>query len=466
MPFHTLKCYMDAVMSDTFDFRYDKRTTYLLKSNEAYVVPGEPPYRAVLAEKPYKAAGITLPGYTEVDAMPGSAGEFFVDYEYGYIYFHQDNKNAGILVTYYGMGSIVRAADVNRFAEFLNTVRPLMSALEVIALEPAGRMVRVREGSIHIHSNYIAFLRTNLLDFGPGGAHQLDALSLSYYAKVVVCVNYEEVAPQSADIEAWFSAYQGLEAPTADQTLLPDVPLEAIPIAVVRVQDDGSGSAGTIVDIESEHITDCRPLFTGGVWDHGGALGLSDDDHPQYLKKTGDTITGNISAGAGIMFDGRDLSEDGIVIDSLDTPAKLFDQIKQVDGSGSGLDADKLDGYHAETILSLGGGSQIITFYQEGDAIENETWLSGFLFQKNITVKAVMVLARSQPTNSNLEIAILKDSLEVITVTVTAGQYQGSVSALDISFLSNASLGIRSKAVGSGNPGGKYTVCVFYDIAE
>lgn len=466
MPFYTLKCYMDAVISDVFDLRHDKRITYALKSNEAYIVPEEPPYRIVLSEKPYKAAGVTIPGYTEVDSMPTSAGEFFVDYEYGYIYFHSDNANAGVLVTYYGMGSLVRAVDVNRFAEFLNTIRPLISALEVTALQPPRRMVRVREGSIHIHSNYIAFLKTNLLDFGPGGAYQLDALSPSYYAKVVVCVNYEEIAPQSTTIEAWFSVYQGPESPTADQAELPDVSLDAIPIAVIQVQDDGSGGAGTIVNIESCHIRDCRPLFTGGVWDHGCALGLSDDDHPQYLKKAGDKVTGNILADTGVKFDGRDLSEDGEVIDGLDTPAKVLGQIKQVDGAGSGLDADTLDGYHAEGLLALSGNSQIVTFYHEGDAIENETWLNGFLFQKNVTITSVMVLARSQPTNSELQIAVLKDGIEVITVSVPAGSYQGSVSGLDISFLSNSSLGLRSKAVGSGNPGGRYTVCVFYDIAE
>lgn len=33
----------------------------------------------------------------------------------------------------------------------------------------------------------------------------------------------------------------------------------------------------------------------GGGNDHGGLAGLTDDDHPQYLKKAGDTLTGALT---------------------------------------------------------------------------------------------------------------------------------------------------------------------------
>lgn len=36
-------------------------------------------------------------------------------------------------------------------------------------------------------------------------------------------------------------------------------------------------------------------LVSGGVTDHGALTGLEDDDHPQYVKKAGDTLTGNLT---------------------------------------------------------------------------------------------------------------------------------------------------------------------------
>jgi hypothetical protein len=34
---------------------------------------------------------------------------------------------------------------------------------------------------------------------------------------------------------------------------------------------------------------------SSGVTDHGNLTGLDDDDHPQYVKRTGDTVTGTIT---------------------------------------------------------------------------------------------------------------------------------------------------------------------------
>jgi len=49
---------------------------------------------------------------------------------------------------------------------------------------------------------------------------------------------------------------------------------------------------------------------TAVVFDHGALQGLGDDDHTQYLKSAGDTITGNISVDSGITIDGVDLDPD------------------------------------------------------------------------------------------------------------------------------------------------------------
>lgn len=47
-----------------------------------------------------------------------------------------------------------------------------------------------------------------------------------------------------------------------------------------------------------------KPLITGGgVTDHGALTGLADDDHPQYVKKAGDQMTGNLEVGDGTKVD-------------------------------------------------------------------------------------------------------------------------------------------------------------------
>ena len=68
-------------------------------------------------------------------------------------------------------------------------------------------------------------------------------------------------------------------------------------------------------------------------------------------------ITGNVAVSGTV--DGRDLSVDGLKLDGIEdnatadqTPAELLTAIKTVDGSGTGLDADLLDGNHYSDILA------------------------------------------------------------------------------------------------------------------
>ena len=42
------------------------------------------------------------------------------------------------------------------------------------------------------------------------------------------------------------------------------------------------------------------PASAAGVTDHGALTGLGDDDHPQYVKDTGDTMTGNLTVQARV----------------------------------------------------------------------------------------------------------------------------------------------------------------------
>ena len=92
-----------------------------------------------------------------------------------------------------------------------------------------------------------------------------------------------------------------------------------------------------------------RQIGTLGEIDHGADLiGLSDDDHPQYLNltKAGQTITENLTITALKTVDGRDLSVDGAKIDLLPTlkflaaPVSKFTWIAFTDWTDVNISAD------------------------------------------------------------------------------------------------------------------------------
>ncbi|MHC4717380.1 MAG: hypothetical protein ACYS5V_10440, partial [Planctomycetota bacterium] len=102
------------------------------------------------------------------------------------------------------------------------------------------------------------------------------------------------------------------------------------------------------------------------VW--GGYLNGNFDTLESLLKGTtaltAINVTGNITVGGTV--DGRDIAADGTKLDGIEsgatadqTASEILTAIKTVDGSGSGLDADTLDGqegsYYLNTSTTFGG---------------------------------------------------------------------------------------------------------------
>jgi len=92
------------------------------------------------------------------------------------------------------------------------------------------------------------------------------------------------------------------------------------------------------------------------------------------LPKAGGTMTGAITFASGQTFDGRDVSVDGAKLDGIEsgatadqTAAEILTAIKTVDGSGSGLDADTLDGNQATAFATSAQGTKADTAYGWGD---------------------------------------------------------------------------------------------------
>ena len=105
-------------------------------------------------------------------------------------------------------------------------------------------------------------------------------------------------------------------------------------------------AAGALMDSEVTNLAQVKAFSSA---DYATAAQGSTAD--AALPKAGGTMTGAITFASGQTFDGRDVSADGAKLDGIEsgatadqTASELLTAIKTVDGSGSGLDADNLDG--------------------------------------------------------------------------------------------------------------------------
>ena len=119
-------------------------------------------------------------------------------------------------------------------------------------------------------------------------------------------------------------------------------------------------AAGALMDSEVTNLAQVKAFDSSDY--ATAAQGTTAD---AALARSGGTMTGAITFAAGQTFDGRDVSADGSKLDGIEsgatadqTASEILTAIKTVDGSGSGLDADTLDGSHASAFLT---GNQTIT---------------------------------------------------------------------------------------------------------
>ena len=105
-------------------------------------------------------------------------------------------------------------------------------------------------------------------------------------------------------------------------------------------------AAGALMDSEVTNLAQVKAFNSADY--ATAAQGTTAD---AALARSGGTMTGAITFAAGQTFDGRDVSADGSKLDGIEagatadqTASEILTAIKTVDGSGSGLDADTLDG--------------------------------------------------------------------------------------------------------------------------
>lgn len=253
MPLYDFKTEVSAINWSVATLKSNKRTTYSYISPEWKKVASIYPYIVRLEEKPYRASGVTITGYTEVLVMPTGVAEFYVDYEDSTVHFHSSQAGKLVEIYYYGMGSVVAAEDMNRFANFLCCVKDFLMSFQTLATDIADTNVSVTGGYINNGTDLVN-IQDKTLEFGAAGEFEVTAMTAFYWRKLLISVNIST---------ATITVTEGNEAATQEGAVLPVIPANCNPFAIVSVQDNGGAGAGTINNIENTEIEDVRVLING-----------------------------------------------------------------------------------------------------------------------------------------------------------------------------------------------------------
>lgn len=262
---------------DTHADLINKRTSGNGIAGEPHTIPSASPYTVIMAEVPDEDEDVTVTGasttWTEVSSVPAASGEYQVDYTRGIITFHADDKSKSVYFAYTGLGNCVLADHINdrtysciqiqrvigtdargphqRYVSISNRLSQTVGRLEAYADSSVATKIQISAGRFALNPSAIYEMAGYSMDFGAAGTHQLVAIPANQYKRIVVV----------ADQGARYKVYVG--NPTVSSN--PPLPIIAayadeIPICGIKVQDNGSGTAGSIKRINESDITDYRPL--------------------------------------------------------------------------------------------------------------------------------------------------------------------------------------------------------------
>ena len=174
------------------------------------------------------------------------------------------------------------------------------------------------------------------------------------------------------------------------------------------------------------------------------------------LPLAGGQMTGNITFSGSQTVDGRDLSVDGAKLDNIEanatqdqSAAEILTAIKTVDGSGSGLDADTLDGVQASGFIRTNNGAQDIN----GSLTCDDVIVAGAMLHEGDTNTLVHFTANdeiSMKTNGSTRLRAHNSGVDVTGALVASGNVTAFSDArlkTDISTINDA-LGIVEKLRG------------------
>ena len=112
--------------------------------------------------------------------------------------------------------------------------------------------VAIYSGVAYFNTTKVGYAGLDVADLGTAGAFEVSALTADYYNKILFTL----------DSSGTLATVEGTEGVSAGAVVEPVVSGGKFPISMVTVQDDGTGTAGTILTIEQSEITQVQ----GAMW--------------------------------------------------------------------------------------------------------------------------------------------------------------------------------------------------------
>jgi len=202
--------------------------------------------------------------------------------------------------------------------------------------------VAIYAGIMFFDTTKVEYAGLDDVDLGTGGAFEVSALTADFYNKILFTI----------DSSGTLAATEGTENAVLGSVVEPAIPANKFPICMISVQDDGTGTAGTILSIEQSEIT--------------------------QLQGMNQISSGNVSDaayGAGWNGDTTDAPSKNAVYDEMELKADLGDSIVKgwINFDGTGTISIR-DSYNVSSIVDEGTGKY--TVYWDTDfANVNYSWV-------------------------------------------------------------------------------------------
>ena len=232
----------------TFSTEVNRRTSLQSIADEYHVVSRTSPYYIRLEEVPDSGYGVTVPNYTESSSMPTSSTEFYVDYSIGYVYFYSSEAGKQVSADYFGKGSAVDAEDINAHTSAMQKAQVITERLRPYAQDTPDQSIGIKSGIYFIGKTWRNYSGNTAIRMGTGGEYQVSAMTANYYNRVLFTL----------DSVGLLKKYEGTPAANPGDLIPPPVPAVELPVCIVTVHDDGTGSAGTIDNINDSDVLDVR----------------------------------------------------------------------------------------------------------------------------------------------------------------------------------------------------------------
>lgn len=129
------------------------------------------------------------------------------------------------------------------------------------------KTIAIYAGIVYFGITKVEYAGLDVVDLGTSGAFEVSALTADYYNKILFTI----------DSSGTLAATEGTEHAVAASVVAPAIPAGKFPICMITVQDDGTGTAGTILTIEQSEIQQLQSYAQRIGGDVTAAANLTDE---------------------------------------------------------------------------------------------------------------------------------------------------------------------------------------------